>query len=214
MSCPIEILEVRGIHPDSSGVLTSVAVSGRITDGVDGCEMVHVRLTSPATNHVEAPVDAAGNFTAFIGGLQLECGDKVKVSARCKDCDPVDGEFPILCGEGPRPQYVSYYDCTGWNSNVEVMNLQTYDASFIITLYRRDGTMVWRNTYNTKPHETKRIPLDRYAPRSEGLAIVEPENDGDEFPSMLCITNAKVPAGLERIKITELQRFVPFIRVP
>ena len=151
----------------------------------------------------------------------VRCDDVLKARAYCRDnpdCK-MENAYKVECAPlaRARPRYVSYYDCTDWNSNVEVMNLQDLDAKFIITLYRRNGSLVWQNTVATKPNETKRIQLDRYAPRDEGLVVVEPEKEGWEFPSMLCITNAKdilLPSGLGKITKTHLQRFVPFIRVP
>lgn len=217
MSCPIEILEVKGINPSSTRIVNSVEISGRLTNGSTGCEIVYVKLLAPPTSVEEINVDDDGTFNITIDTIRIRCGDTVKVWARCKDCDPVEGEFEIRCPLGTRPLYVSYYDCDGWNSNVEVMNIQNYRATFIITIYSRGGSQVYQANISANAHATKRLQFDTIDRRrpipTQGLVIVAPENDGDEFPSMLCITNESIPSSLP-IKTTQLQRFVPFIRIP
>jgi len=226
MSCPIEIHGVNGFDPSPTGVLSSVVISGRVTNGRTGCDRVQVKLVSPPASIVETSIDDDGGFEVTIDvsslpdDVEIKCGSWVKLAARCSQgrCDPVEGDFEVRCLEDDcvGPQYVSYYDCTGWDSVVEVMNIQNYDASFIITLYHRGGIQAYQANILAHPHETKRIQLiDRlhHVRFTEGLVIVAPVNTGDEFPSMLCITNESIPSGLP-ITTNQLQRFVPFIRVP
>ena len=108
----------------------------------------------------------------------------------------------------PSPKYTSYYDCSNWNSSVEVMNLQNQRADYTITVFDRDGAHIWDDTRTLTPHETERIIIDSVARgRREGLVVVEPENEGDEFPSLLTIAD-------EGRHWKRGNRFVPFIRVP
>ena len=224
MTCPIRIIGVEGTSFNSQGEVTSIKIVGEVTSDIRNCEIVEVRLVhSPDVLVEETSVAANGEFdvTFDLTSVRLqdpiECGEGIKVEARCIDagCDPVSPPpFRVQCFDsGVRPLYVSYYDCEGWDSVVEVMNLQNDRATFIITVYHRTGNLVWQRVVNAAAHETKQIPLDSPAPRNKGLVIVAPRNDGDEFPSMLCITNESIPPGLP-ITTTQLQRFVPFIRIP
>ena len=214
MPCNITLDRVIGINPNSDGIIQAAEAKGTAD-----CRKVKVLfLGGNLTTEVEVGSD--GSYSALFDlvsrGFQVRCGTRVKARAYCVDnpsCDTGDLTPKVECPTLTRPRYVSYYDCTGWNSKVEVMNLQDHDANFTITLYRRNGSLVWQDTIKAMAHETKQIPLDKYAPRSEGLAVIEPEKEGDEFPAMLCITNATVPPGLGQVTTAQLQRFVPFIRV-
>jgi hypothetical protein len=108
----------------------------------------------------------------------------------------------------PSPKYVSYYDCSNWNSTVEVMNLQSRRANYTITVFDRDGANVWSSTRTLSPHATERVGIDSVAKgRREGLVVIKPAEEGDEFPSLLTICD-------EGRNFKEGNRFVPFIRVP
>jgi hypothetical protein len=124
----------------------------------------------------------------------------------------------------PSPKYVSYYDCSNWNSTVEVMNLQDRDAWYSITVFdRAGGTPVWKKPGKLGAYETERINIGEEVqesgewgekPKKEGLVVVEPHveegeegEEGDEFPSLLLIRAANQHPS-------EGNRFVPFIRVP
>lgn len=110
----------------------------------------------------------------------------------------------MVLGDDPRPKYVAYYDCTGWNSRIEVMNLQNSKAECLVTIFSRPGSPVWEKNLTLEPKETKRVNLDKYAPKNEGLIVVEPLEHGQEFPATLHIRKirARVP------------QFVPFTRIP
>ena len=110
-------------------------------------------------------------------------------------------------------KYVSYWDCSNWNSEVEVMNPQDRRADYRITVYDRDGSVKWSDNRSLTPHETERLaPCKNISGggKKEGLVVVEPgeEEKGDaEFPSLLTICDA----GRHW---KEGNRFVPFTRVP
>lgn len=112
-------------------------------------------------------------------------------------------------------KYVSYWDCSNWNSDVEVMNLQDREADYRITVYDRDGTVMWSDNRSLTPHTTERLPLCKEISRGgsrEGLVVVEPndedeETKDDEFPSLLTICDV----GRHW---KEGNRFVLFTRVP
>lgn len=111
----------------------------------------------------------------------------------------------MILGDDPRPKYVAYYDCTGWNSIAEIMNLQRWKAECTVTVYSRLGYPVWEQSLVLNAKETKRIYLDKYAPRDEGLIVIEPLRHGWEFPSTLLIGRA----------YRDLRpQFVPFTRIP
>ncbi len=171
---------------------------------------------------ITPPVSGIG---IWVVGLISHCAQKLPVAPLGREAvfepdDSILGEQHdwrqpyLILSDDPRPQYVSYYDCTGWNSIVEVMNLQHWTAECIITVYDRFGNSDWEQKLLLRSHETKRIYLDKHVPKNEGLIVVEPLKHGWDFPSILCIAPSKVPSGLPRIKPTQLQRFVPFIRVP
>ncbi len=72
-------------------------------------------------------------------------------------------------------RYVSYYDCSNWISNVEVMNLQNQRADYRVTLFDRDGTEVWTDTRTLTSHDTERRDLNAHARNEkEGLVKVLP----------------------------------------
>ena len=190
-------------------------------NGTANCEKVKVQI--PIANLVvEVNVRFDHRYTAVfdLTGKGIKCGDVVKISVACENTPgcTINAEAKVECSPivHSSPRYVLYYNCISWDSNVQVMNLQESEGKFIITLYRRNGNLVWQKSITAKPHETIRIYLDRYSPRDEGLVVVEPENEGWEFPSVLCITNTKdivFPSNLGNISKTQLHRFVPFIRI-
>ena len=110
-------------------------------------------------------------------------------------------------------KYVSYWDCSNWNSDVEVMNLQDRRADYRITVYDRDGSAKWSDNRTLTPHETERLSLCEKISRGgkrEGLVVVEPgkeEKEDAEFPSLLTICD-------EGRHWKEGNRFVLFTRVP
>lgn len=212
--------------------------------GTANCYQVTVRLTldsSPNTQPATTTVDVENEeFRApFYFKPPILCGTKVEVVAVCRDargniisgCE-TKGPFNVECKHrSEKPQYVSYYDCSGWNSTVEIMNLQPFPASFRITNYSRDGQLYWEEVRNPNAHETIQISLDRKSPTHEGLVVVSPLEDGHEFPSMLIINeeasiSRRFPSleRIEKLDRTEFLdwlkslktgvRFVPFIRVP
>jgi len=211
MPCNITIDSIVGMDLDTSGFVQTIEVSGRAS-----CRSVVVDVPDVGRSVVANVED--GRYAAVfqnVGPRRIKCNDSIKITAYCREdpsCKAGNGPLPVVCSLNPK--YVSYYSCAGWNSNVEVMNLQNRNAKFTITVYGRNGSRVWRETIAAEAHETKRIQLDDHAPRKEGLVVVEPAISGDEFPSMLCITSEKPPPGLGQKEITLLQRFVPFIRVP
>lgn len=115
----------------------------------------------------------------------------------------------MLLSDDSRPKYVTYYDCTGWNSEIEIMNLQNSEAECKISMYSRTGNTVCEQILSLKPHETKRMLLDQYGPQDEGLIVVEPVKSGWEFPTTMRIIRA-YPWPFHNCK----QQFVPFTRIP
>jgi hypothetical protein len=106
-------------------------------------------------------------------------------------------------------KYSSYWDASNWNSDVEVMNIQNRQAGYRITVYNRDGSERWQDTKSLTPHETENININSHIPaggRREGLVVVEPVEEGDEFPAILIIRG-------EGQHYKEGNRFVPFIRI-
>lgn len=112
----------------------------------------------------------------------------------------------MILGDDPRPKYVAYYDCTGWNSTIEVMNLQNSRCECLVTLFGRSGFQVREMHLSLEPQETKRINLDSYTPRDEGLIVIEPFENGQEFPTTLIIRSSLLR--------TTKPQFVPFTRIP
>jgi hypothetical protein len=106
-------------------------------------------------------------------------------------------------------EYVSYYDCSNWISEVEVMNIQDETVDYRITLYDRDGSEAWSDIRTLTPHQTERIRLNSHARnKKEGLVVVEPvQAKENEFPSLLVICD-------EGRDWRKGNRFVPFIRIP
>ena len=104
-------------------------------------------------------------------------------------------------------KYVCYYDCSNWNSSVEIMNINDRRAKYDLSLYRRNGSHITTQSAMLDPHQTDRVDIDPLAGKDEGLAVVaDPENQL-EFPSLLTICD-------EGRHYKEGNRFVPFIRVP
>jgi len=232
MPCGLTI-EVKGINPSASNIVDTVLVSGNAPN----CEEVeiHLQVGSTGVQTERATVVNGEYFKEFYYKPGVECGSNSHVYVFCtdyKDCeDKFDFELECESKETATPRYVTYYDCTGWDSTVEVMNLQSYAAAFKITAYSRDGIIHWSNAYHPDAHETVNIPLDSKMPRHEGMVVVEPFKPGEEFPSVLKITNVirlqPVPDFDYRLPdvktLTELfdyikrsvnMRFVPFTRVP
>jgi hypothetical protein len=108
----------------------------------------------------------------------------------------------MILSDDPHPKYVAYYNCSGWSSVVEVMNLQGWTAEFTVVLYSRTGFPLVRKTIKVKPHETKRLKLDSINPHYDGLIVIQPVKQGLEFPSTLILRKNRS------------YQFVPFIRVP
>ena len=108
-----------------------------------------------------------------------------------------------------RPTYVCYYECSGWNSQVEIMNLDDLPGICVIQVFPNPGgPAVWANNINLAPHETRTVSIDAFAPIHEGMVTVSPtaQYKGREFPSVLKI----LAQGGD---INKELRYVPFIRV-
>jgi hypothetical protein len=114
---------------------------------------------------------------------------------------------PLNAGQSPR--YVSYYDCSGWSSVVEIMNLQNQQRSYRIAVFAGSGSQIWSEVHTLPSYATERIWLCAAsgAQGSEGIVEVSPLEDGDEFPSLMILAD-------EGRDFTEANRFVPFMRVP
>lgn len=104
-------------------------------------------------------------------------------------------------------KYVCYYDCTNWNSSVEIMNINNHPAMYELSLYRRNGSHITTHSATLNPHQTDRVVIDPLAGKDEGLAVVADPQNRLEFPSLLTICD-------EGRNYKEGNRFVPFIRVP
>lgn len=122
-------------------------------------------------------------------------------------------------------KYVTYYDCSGWRSLVEVMNADTKLGRFSIKAFHRNGSgPVFQETRVLKGHESTRVDvygwLDQHgyltpAGTTEGLVIVEPFPDPHaeapmslEFPAVLII------CPKDEDDYYKYNRFVPFTRIP
>jgi hypothetical protein len=108
-------------------------------------------------------------------------------------------------------KYVSYYDESGWDSLVEVMNIQNARADYQINVYDRDGSQYWQDRRTLTRFQTERIAIREKIPnrgQKEGLIVIEPVGGtNNDFPAMLIIC-----AEGQDYKVGN--RFVPFIRVP
>jgi hypothetical protein len=104
-------------------------------------------------------------------------------------------------------KYVCYYDCTDWNSSVEIMNINDLRATYVLSLYRRNGSHITTHSATLYPHQTDRVEIDRLTEKNEGLVVVADRRNELEFPSLLTICD-------EGRHFKEGNRFVPFIRVP
>jgi hypothetical protein len=112
----------------------------------------------------------------------------------------------LILNDEPRPRYIAFYDCTGWDSRVEIMNAQSEPGKCYIHAYSRSGEHYWSDTIKLAPHETVKVPLDAHVPRYEGKVVVEPFIDGWEFPSTLVMRTRVFRQGVDQ--------FIPFTRVP
>jgi len=107
-------------------------------------------------------------------------------------------------------RYVSYWDASNWNSYAEIMNVQNRTAEYKISVYNRDGSNPWNDVRSLTAHQTERIFIDEKIGSGglrEGLVVIEPAKEGDEFPAVLTIC-----AEGQHYKVGN--RFFPFIRVP
>lgn len=235
MPCEITIDTVNGINPNPDDYVQLVEVRG-----TSNCEKVTVCMiieTSPSTEPMcETVFVENGEYIAPFNNFKprIKCDTEVVVHSFCTEnpeCEFKD-KFNIVCiTRTEKPRYVTYYDCSGWNSTVEVMNIQPFPASFKITNYSRDGQLYWQYIRNPNAHETIQISLDRKSPTHEGLVVVSPVEDGHEFPSVLIIgEQPKVSRVFPDLEIYEpvdknvilewlkslkkSLRFVPFTRIP
>jgi hypothetical protein len=105
-------------------------------------------------------------------------------------------------------KYMSYYDTSGWQSFVEVMNAETVPSEYKISVFNRDGSLKKELVRTLNPHAADRLHLNALgADNTEGLVIVEPVNGNDDFPSLLTIRGTNQPDYFIA------NRFVPFIRI-
>jgi hypothetical protein len=103
--------------------------------------------------------------------------------------------------------YVCYYDCTGWQSEVEVMNLQGRKATYRLAVYDRTGAPLFDEERTLAGHQTERIYLNERVNGQEGKIVIMPADDeDDEFPAVLTIAD-------EGRDFRQANRYVPFIRL-
>ena len=81
-------------------------------------------------------------------------------------------------------RHVTYYDCSNWISTVEIMNTTGKSGYYAIQVWDRGGTFVWSDSRLLKPHQTERIPLNKYAQDKEGLVMVTSDADPDKSPHL------------------------------
>lgn len=103
--------------------------------------------------------------------------------------------------------YVCYYDCTGWQSEVEGMNLQGRKATYRLAVYDRIGVTRLDEERTLTGHQSERIRLNERVPGQEGKIVILPADDeDDEFPAVLTTAD-------EGRDFRQANRFVPFIRL-
>lgn len=115
-------------------------------------------------------------------------------------------------------KYVSHWDASHWLSTVEVMNLQDREATFTAHVYHTDGGEIITHKSTLPAHGDERIDINdqirqrQLGPENrewQGMIVIEPERQGDEFPAMLTICDAE---RAHRDWATG-NRFVPFMRI-
>ena len=109
-------------------------------------------------------------------------------------------------------RYATYYDCSGWNSTVEVMNITGKDGYCAIQVWDRDGSLVWSAELEMQPTQTRRIPLNEVADGHEGLVMVTSYAGPDTSPHLDEVAALLVIADKGR-PFQEANRFVPFTRL-
>ena len=102
-------------------------------------------------------------------------------------------------------RYVSFYDCKGNKCHVEVSNLQLNNSQFQFSIYAHDGSQIDTKKFSLRSNETLRINLKDYIKEDDqGLIVIEPTIQENEFPSMLLIQNTSLREGIKYIPFTRI----------
>ena len=105
--------------------------------------------------------------------------------------------------------YVSYYDCSGWESSIEVLNAQGEERAFALTAYGQDGGKLLSKTYALPAHATIRIKLNEQvelAGHQGKVAIESTGNASDQFPAIMTVC-------ADGVDYKQGNRFFPFTRL-
>jgi hypothetical protein len=76
--------------------------------------------------------------------------------------------------------YVCYCDCSGWSSDVEVINAQGRAAPYRLAVYDRSGGVLIDEERTLQPHQTERLKLNDRVDGSEGKILIQPADDDDD----------------------------------
>lgn len=104
-------------------------------------------------------------------------------------------------------KFVSYFDCSGWESSIEVMNAQKDEKKFNLSAYAQDGKELLSQDHTISGRGTIRIKLNDHLRGHQGQVVIKHvENADDAFPAIMTLC-----ADGEDYKLGN--RFFPFTRV-
>jgi hypothetical protein len=102
---------------------------------------------------------------------------------------------------------IAYYDCSNWDSSIEVMNPKGKEKSFRLCAYSQTGEELLKEEHKIAGHATLRVKLNERLAGHQGQVIVEHiDDDDDEFPAVMTLC----PEGVD---FKQGNRYYPFIRL-
>jgi hypothetical protein len=104
-------------------------------------------------------------------------------------------------------RFVSYFDCSGWESSLEVMNAQEGEGHFNLLAYSQDGKLLLNREHSIDGNATVRIKLNDDLAGHQGKIVLEPTaKEADAFPAIM----VHCPNGVD-FKLGN--RFIPFTKL-
>ena len=89
---------------------------------------------------------------------------------------------------------IAYYDCSGWDSSVEVMNAQGKEKSFRLRAFGQSGEELLDEQHPIGGHATVRLNLNERLCGQQGKIVIEHvDDDDDEFPAVMTMC----PEGID-----------------
>ena len=103
--------------------------------------------------------------------------------------------------------YVGFFDCSAAQCELAVTNILSRPAAYRMRVFNRAGASLADEERTLPAHASERVGLNDFAAGEEGQILIAPlDDEDDEFPAMLILTDRKAEAGT-------LNRLMPLMRI-